>query len=97
MTILEQIEDIAREAWEKAWKNGESGERESQEYDRLVTIVHCIADDLAIKICWHDDCFYFADSGSPIFPVRISGLNKAIEWLQQEQHRRDSAGLFGDA
>ncbi len=90
MNIFEQIEDIAREAW----KNSELGELERQEHNHLVNIVRCIADKLALEARWHEDCFYFADTGSPIFPMTISGLNKALVWLQQEQHRRDSDVLF---
>ena len=90
MNIFEQIEDIARAAWEKS----EPGELERPEHNRLVNIVRCTADKLAIEARWHDDCFYFADTGSPIFPVTISGLNKALVWLEQEQQRRDSDGLF---
>ena len=93
MNILEQIEDIAREAWEKS----EPGELERREHNRLVNIVCCIADKLALEACWHEDCFYFADTGSPLFPVTSSGLHKALVWLQQEQHRRDLDVLFGDA
>ncbi len=94
MNLLEQIEDIAREAWE----NSEPGELERrQEHNRLVDIVRCIADKLAIEARWHEDCFYFADTGSPLFPLTISGLDKALVWLQQEQHRRDIDVLFGDA
>src|SRR5260370_16164304 len=90
MNIFEQIEDIARAAWEKS----EPGELERPEHHRLVNIVCCSAEKLAIEARWHEDCFYFADTGSPIFPLTISGLNKALVWLQQEQQRRDSDGLF---
>src|SRR5258708_20199042 len=90
MNIFEQIEDMAREAWEKS----ESGELERPENNRLVNIGCCSADKLAIEARWHEDCFFFADTGSPIFPVTISGLNKALVWLQQEQQRRESAVLF---
>jgi hypothetical protein len=90
MNIFEQIEDIARAAWEKS----EPGELERPEHNRLVNIVRCTADKLAIEARWHEDCFYFADTGSPIFPVTISGLNKALVWLEQEQQRRDSDVLF---
>ena len=85
MNIFEQIEDIAREAWEKS----EPGERERPEHHRLVNIVCCSAEKLALEARWHEDCFYFVDTGSPIFPMTISGLNKALVWLQQEQHRRE--------
>ena len=91
MNIFEQIEDIAREAWEKS----EPGELEGREHNRLANTVRCVADKLAIEARWHEDCFYFADTGSPLFPLTISGLNKALIWLQQEQHRRDSDVLFG--
>jgi hypothetical protein len=90
MNIFEQIEDMAREAWGKS----ESGELERPEYNRLVNIVCCIADKLAIEARRHEDCFYFADTGSPIFPLTISGLNKVHVWLQQEQQRRDSDVLL---
>ncbi len=90
MNIFEQIEDIARAAWEKS----EPGELERPEHNRLVNIVCCSAEKLAIEARWHEDCFYFADTGSPIFPLTISGLNKALVWLQQEQQRRESDGLF---
>src|SRR5260221_9928666 len=90
MNIFEQIEDMAREAWEKS----ESGELERPEHNRLVNIVCCSADKLAIEARWHEDCFYFADTGSPIFSFTISGLNKALVWLQQEQQRRESDVLF---
>ena len=46
MNIFEQIEDIAREAWE----NSEPGKLERRrEHNRLVDIVRCIADKLAIE------------------------------------------------
>ena len=94
MNILEQIEAIAREAWEKSeagccgWEKSEPGELERREQNRLVHIVGCSAEKLALEARWHEDCFYFADSGSPIFSVTISGLNQALVWLQQEQQRR---------
>src|SRR5260370_6915011 len=81
MNIFEQIEDIARAAWE----NSESGELVRPEHNRLVNIVCCSAEKLAIEARWHEDCFYFADTGSPIFPFTISGMNKALVLLQQEQ------------
>ena len=90
MNIFEQLEDIARAAWEKS----EPGERERPEDNRLVNSVRCSAEKLAIEARWHEDCFYFADTGSPIFPLTISGLNKALVWLEQEQQRRDSDVLF---
>src|SRR5260370_1830779 len=90
MNIFEQREDIAREAWEKS----EPGELERPEHHRLVNIVCCSADKLAIEARWHEDCFYFVDTGSPLFPLTISGLNKALVWLKQEQNRRDSDVLF---
>src|SRR5260221_1383343 len=90
MSIFEQIEDIARAAWEKS----EPGELERPEHNRLVNSVCCIADKLALEARWHEDCFYFADTGSPIFPMTISGVHKALVWLQQEQNRRDSDVLF---
>src|SRR5260370_16464999 len=90
MNIFEQIEDMAREAWEKS----EAGELERPEHTRLVNSVCCSAEKLAIEARWHEDCFYFADTGSPIFPLTISGLNKALVWLEQEQQRRDSDVLF---
>ena len=90
MNIFEQIEAIAREAWEKS----EPGELERREQNRLVHIVGCSAEKLALEARWHEDCCYFADSGSPIFPVTTSGLHKALVWLQQEQQRRDNDVLF---
>src|SRR5260370_33894613 len=90
MEIFEEIEGMARGAWEKS----KTGELERPEHNRLVNIVCCSADKLAIEARWREDCFYFADTGSPIFPLTISGLNVALVWLEQEQQRRDSDFLF---
>ena len=88
MNIFEQIEDIAREAWEKS----EPGELERPEDNRLVNIVRCSADKLAIEARWHEDCFYFADTGSPIFPLTISGLNRRLYGLSRSN--RDAIVMF---